>query len=233
MKYQTGTTLIAAALFSAANVAADPAMSVVTVHTEDPMGYMQWASESGPAIGEAIDAGLGGVCLALAGFYSPGEIYYWHIFEDHAKAMSASIYDEGVTSEAAKLTAPRRISGADLYSVSMVNPSDFAVGDTFANWNILVATDEPALYMQQLAAILGAAEANGYGDITMSAYSALTGDIAGDILVAVGAPNSARLGDFLDQMNSAWMAPMMNNLAGIRDYQHGTAMECTVVHAGD
>ena len=229
------TLLAAVPLVATAHAVADPAMSVVTVNTADPMGYMQWAMASGPAIGDAIDAELGGICLATAGFFGPGELYYWHVFEDHADAMSASIYSEGVVKEAAKLEVQRRVTGANLYSValSLAGPAEFAVGDTFANWNIVVSTDEPGLYMQQLPKIIAAAKENGYDDISLNAYSTLTGPMAGDVLVAVGAPDPARLGAFLDELNSAWMAPIMANLAGIRSYEHGFGMQCTIVHVDD
>ena len=223
----------AAVLASAAQVSANPAMSVVTVHTSDPMGYMKWAMESGPAIGEAIDAEMGGVCLATAGFASPGELYYWHLFEDHADAMSASLYDEDVAREVAKLEVERRISAAELYSVAMAPGGGYAVGDSFASWNIFVSTNEPSLYMQQVARIVSAAKENGFDDVNMSAYRTLTGPMAGKGLVAVGMPSSERLGEFIDQLGSDWMAPIMADLAGIREYVMGIAMECTVVHLDD
>lgn len=220
-------------LISAAQVAADPAMSVVTVNTADPMAYMQWAKNSGPAIGEAIDAEVGGICLSTAGFFGPGETYYWHTFEDHEDAMSASIYDDAVAAETAKLSIERRVSGANLYSVVMAEPAEFKAGDTFASWNIVISTSEPALYRQQLSALLAAARSNGYDDISMNAYASLTGPMAGDMMVAVGAPDSARLGEFIDELNSPWMAPIMASLAGIRAYEHGFAMQCTVVYVDD
>jgi hypothetical protein len=221
------------ALLTAAHVSADPAMSVVTLHTPDPMAYMDWAMKSGPAIGDAIDAELGGICLSTAGFFGPGEMYYWHVFEDHADAMSASIYDEAVTAETAKLSVERRVAGADLYTVAMASPREWKAGDSFANWNIVISTDEPGLYMQQLSRILDAAGKNGFDDVFLNAYATLTGPMAGNMLVAVSAPDSARLGAFLDEMNSAWMGPIMAELAGIRAYEHGFAMQCTVVYVDD
>lgn len=237
MKHTTLTqpaTLVASlALVSAAHVCADPAMSVVTVHTPDPMAYMDWAMNSGPAIGDAIDAELGGICLSTAGFFGPGEMYYWHVFEDHADAMSASIYDEAVTAEAAKLSVERRVAGANLYRVAMASPREWKAGDSFASWNIVISTDEPGLYLQQVSRIVDAAGKNGFDDVSLNAYATLTGPMAGDMLVAVGAPDAARLGEFLDEMNSAWMGPIMANLAGIRSYEHGFAMQCTVVYVDD
>jgi len=225
--------LASVALLTAAHASADPAMSVVTLHTPDPMAYMDWAMKSGTAIGDAIDAELGGVCLSTAGFSGPGEIYYWHVFEDHADAMSASIYDEAVAAETAKLTVERRVAGADLYRVAMASSMELEAGDSFANWNIVISTDQPGLYMEQLSRILDAAGNNGFDDVSLNAYATLTGQAAGNMLVAVSAPDSARLGAFLDEMNSAWMGPIMASLSGIRSYEHGFAMQCTVVYVDD
>ena len=55
------------------------AMNVLTINTKDPMSYMQWVKGSGTAIGESIGAAVGGVCLPSAGYYGPGELYYWHL----------------------------------------------------------------------------------------------------------------------------------------------------------
>ena len=66
-----------------------PAMSVLTVNTKDPAAYLQWVQGSGEAIAESIDAAVGGICVPSAGFYGPGELYYWHLFADHATAMGS------------------------------------------------------------------------------------------------------------------------------------------------
>jgi hypothetical protein len=225
--------ITAATLAAAAHVSAGPAMSVVTVNTADPMGYMDWARSSGPAIGDAIDAEVGGICLSMAGYFAPGELYYWHIFEDHADAMAASIYDDAVRAEAAKLDMQRRVSQANIYSVVMAEPAEMEVGDSFASWNLVVSTDEPSLYLRQLPQLLAAARESGFDDVTLNAYATLTGPMAGDMLIAVGAPEAERLGEFLDQLNNDTMGPILASLGGIRSYEHGFAMECHVVYVDD
>jgi hypothetical protein len=231
MKYKVLATAVA--LVAAAQVSARPAMSVVTVNAADPMAYLEWAKSSGPAIGDAIDAEMGGVCVALAGFYAPGELYYWHVFESHADAMAASIYDEDVGKEVAKLDMQRRASEANLYSVVMAEPSELEEGDTFTSWNLVISTDEPGLYMQQLPRLLSAARDIGFDDVSLNAYATLTGSNAGDMLVAVGAPDAERLGAFVDEFNNPAIGSILSSLGGIRSYEHGFAMECTVVYVDD
>ena len=80
------------ATFTAGQAWSRPAMNVLTINTKDPMAYMQWVKGSGAAIGASIDAGVGGLCLPSAGYYGPGELYYWHLFGDHATAMLSLIH---------------------------------------------------------------------------------------------------------------------------------------------
>lgn len=227
MKYRA--LLAGAALGIATQASATPAMSVVTVNTQDPIAYKKWAQDSGPAIGRAIDANLGGICISDAGFSAPGELYYWHIFRDHASAMGASVYNETVRNEAGKLKVKRTVSASDILSLVVgEEPLGWEVGDTFSNWDLIISTEDPSLYEQQLFRINDAASENGFGDITISAQSYLTGHNVGNMLVQVSAPTTTRLGEFLDQIDSDWIAPIMASLSGIRTYQRGYMINCTV-----
>jgi len=87
-----------------------PAMSVLTVNTKDPAAYLQWVQGSGEAIAESIDAAVGGICVPSAGFYGPGELYYWHLFGDHATALGSEQYNPTVMKELKKLKADRVVS---------------------------------------------------------------------------------------------------------------------------
>ena len=227
MKYRA--LLAGTILGFATQASATPAMSVVTVNSQDPIAYKEWAQESGPAIGRAIDASLGGICVSDAGFSAPGELYYWHIFSDHASALGASVYNETVRSEARKLKSQRTVSASDILSLVVgEEPLGWEVGDTFSNWDLIISTQDPALYEQQLLRINDAASENGFGDITISAQSYLTGPNVGDMLVQVSAPTTKRLGEFLDQIDSDWIAPIMASISGIRTQQRGYMINCTV-----
>ena len=228
MKY--GTILAGAALTIAAQVSATPSMSVVTVNTEDPVAYLEWARKSGPDIGKAIEATAGGVCISIAGFYSPGEVYYWHTFRDHASAMGASIYNEAVRKETRKLKLERTVSRSDLFSLVMAEELLLDVGDTHSNWNLVISTDDPQLYKNQLNRITDEATKRGFGDVSLSAHAFLAGEDAGDLLVMVRAPSKNRLGNILDQLNSDWMAPIMSGLSDIREYERGFLTNCTVTY---
>jgi hypothetical protein len=222
--------LAIAALTIASQTSARPAMSVITVNTEDPLAYVEWAKRNGPAIGKAINAMEGGVCVSDAGFYAPGELYYFHVFKDHVSAVGASIYNEAVRNEVKKLEVERTVTRSDFLSLVMAEELINEVGEVFATWNLLISTEDTGKYKQQLDRINDVATEFGFGDVSLAAYSYLTGEHAGDLLVVVRGPTNQRLGRFLDQLNSDWMTPIMADLASIRSYQRGFMTTCTVTY---
>jgi hypothetical protein len=209
------------------------AMNVLTINTKDPMSYMQWVKGSGAAIGASINAAVGGVCLPSGGYYGPGEIYYWHLFGDHATAMGAEQYNPTVMAELKKLKAERVVSRGDAYSVLMAEPGSYEVGETFANWNIVISTDDPAQYISEVARMSAAADENGFSDIRFTVYSYLTGENAGKLMAVIQAPNGNRLGAMLDELEQPWAATILGDMAKIRRYEHGFTMNCEVVYAAE
>ena len=209
------------------------AMNVLTINTKDPKSYMQWVKGSGAAIGASINAAVGGVCLPSGGYYGPGEIYYWHLFGDHATAMGAEQYNPTVMAELKKLKAERVVSRGDAYSVLMAEPGSYQVGETFANWNIVISTDDPAQYISEVVRMSAAADENGFSDIRFTVYSYLTGENAGKLMAVIQAPNGNRLGAMLDELEQPWAATILGDMAKIRRYEHGFTMNCEVVYAAE
>ena len=206
-----------------------PAMNVLTINTADPMSYMQWVKGSGQVIGDSINAAVGGVCLPSAGYYGPGEIYYWHLFGDHATAMGAEQYNPSVLAELKKLKAKRVVSRGDAYSVVMAEPGDYEVGQTFANWNVVVSTQDPVEYVSEVKRMSAAADENGFSDIRFTVYSYLTGENAGKLMAVIEAPDGNRLGAMLDALETEWASKILGDMAKIRRYDHGFTMNCEVV----
>ena len=210
-----------------------PAMSVLTVNTKDPAAYLQWVQGSGEAIAESIDAAVGGICMPSAGFYGPGELYYWHLFGDHATAMGAEQYNPTVMKELKKLKADRVVSRGDFYSVVYAEPGGYADGDTFANWNIVISSSDPAQYVKEVARMSAAADENGFSDIRFTVYTYLSGENAGKLMTVVEAPNGNRLGAMLDELETDWASAIMGDMAKVRQYEHGFTMNCRVVYAAE
>ena len=218
-------------LFAVMNAWSRPAMSVLTINTPDPAAYVRWAKSSGPAIGKSIDAAVGGTCVPVAGYYAPGELYYWHLYGNHAAAMGSDPYNPTVMSELKKQTSDRVVSRSDAYSVLLSDPADYSVGDTFSNWNIVVSTSDPGEYLQSVKRMSAAASENGLEDIRLAVYSYLTGENAGKLMTVVQAPNGNRLGAMLDALESDWASAILNDMVSIRTYEHGFTMNCSMVFA--
>ncbi len=210
-----------------------PAMSVLTVNTKDPAAYLQWVQASGEAIAESIEAAVGGICVPSAGFYAPGELYYWHLFGDHATALGSEQYNPTVMKELKKLKVDRVVSRGDAYSVVMAEPGEYKVGDTFANWNIVISSDNQAQYLKEVARMSAAADENGFSDIRFTVYSYLSGENAGKLMAVVEAPNGSRLGAMLDELASDWASAILGDMAKVRQYEHGFTMNCRVVYAAE
>ena len=210
-----------------------PAMSVLTVNTKDPAAYLQWVQASGEAIAESIEAAVGGICVPSAGFYGPGELYYWHLFGDHATALGSEQYNPTVMKELKKLQVDRVVSRGDAYSVVMAEPGEYKVGDTFANWNIVISSDNQAQYLKEVARMSAAADENGFSDIRFTVYSYLSGENAGKLMTVVEAPNGNRLGAMLDELESDWASAILGDMAQVRQYEHGFTMNCRVVYAAE
>ena len=208
-----------------------PAMSVLTVNTKDPAAYLQWVQGSGEAIAESIDAAVGGICVPSAGFYGPGELYYWHLFGDHATAMGSEQYNPTVMDELKKLKADRVVSRGDAYSVLMAEPGQYKAGDTFANWNIVISSNDQAQYLKEVARMSAAADENGFSDIRFTVYSYLSGENAGKLMAVVEASDGNRLGAMLDALESEWASAILGEMAKVRRYEHGFIMNCRVVYA--
>ena len=228
-----GVVLGLVATLTAGQAWSRPAMNVLTINTKDPMAYWQWVKGSGAAIGASINAGVGGVCMSSAGYYGPGELYYWHLFSDHATAMGAEQYNPTVMAELKKLKAERVVSRGDAYSVLMAEPGGYEVGETFANWNIVISTSDPAQYVSEVKRMSAAADENGFSDIRFTVYSYLTGENAGKLMAVIQAPNGNRLGAMLDELEADWAATILGDMAKIRSYDHGFTMNCEVVHLAD
>ena len=210
-----------------------PAMSVLTINTKDPAAYLHWVQASGEAIAESIDAAVGGICVPSAGFYGPGELYYWHLFGDHATALGSEQYNPTVMKELKKLQVDRVVSRGDAYSVVMAEQGEYKVGDTFANWNIVISSDNQAQYLREVARMSAAADENGFSDIRFTVYSYLSGENAGKLMTVVEAPNGIRLGAMLDELESDWASVILGDMAKVRQYEHGFTMNCRVVYAAE
>ena len=61
--------------------------------------------------------------------------------------MGANSCNKTVMSELKKLPVDRVVSRSDVYAVVMRSEGTYKQEDAFANWNVVIETDQPAAYM--------------------------------------------------------------------------------------
>ncbi len=208
-----------------------PAMSVFTINTSDPVGYMEWARESGKALAEINNVVSSGVCQPGYGAEEFGDMYYWSLFENHADSISGNPADPVFVRETSKIASKRTVREVDHYSVMTEGSGSFETGQTFSNYNINVKTKNPSAYLNAIAEYEALAQANGFEDITLEAYQINTGDYTGQMMVAIQGPNSQRLGAFLDRRNESWGQSLSNQISKLRYLKRGFIMNCEVNYA--
>jgi len=216
------------------SVSAAPSMSVFTVNAQNPAAYVDWAGKSGPAIGEAISSTTAGVCIPTAGFEQPGDLFLYYLFpsaEVGFASATAPMTNAAVISEIGKLQTERTVRLVDSYTIMNPTEPNFEIGQSFANWNIIVDTDSPAEYVSELNAFKAAAAENGFEDVAMVAYGIDTGEHAGKIMASIQAPTPERLGAFIDARSSKWAQKHLKKFAKIREYEHAYTMVCNVIQA--
>jgi hypothetical protein len=223
--------LILITTFVATTAYAVPAMNVFTINTSDPMGYMEWARKSAPITSPSSNTASAGVCLPSYGAEEFGDMYYFNLFESHADSISGNYYDPEVTAEIAKIANKRTVRMIDHYTPMGPVGEGFEVGMTYSNYNLNVYTKNPQAYMEALAEYQAAAQANGFEDVTLSAFQINTGDYTGQIMVVTQAPNSKRLGEFIDARSEDWSASFGNKFPKLRKLKRGFIMNCEVVYA--
>ena len=115
----------------------------------------------------------------------------------------------------------------------IAEPGDYQVGQTFANWNIVVSTRDPSEYVNAVRRMSAAASENGFSDIRFTVYSYLTGENAGKLMAVIEAPDGNRLGAMLDALERDWAATVLDDMVRIRRYDHGSTMNCEVVQISE
>ena len=208
-------------------------LNVITITTDDPVGYLKWLTESQPVFQEAQgdDVLASGICSPVAGGADVNEHYVWNFAPSVSAMMSNPGFfsDINVQSAIRKIASKREVTRRDLmYSVKSGEVG--AVGTSTANYNLISSTNDVSGYASALTRMENAAASNGFDDISVALYGSVTsGDRAGTVMASVQAPTPARLGAFFDQRDSAWMSEAMSEFNSIRTPVIDFMMTCTVL----
>ena len=221
------------ALVASSGLYALQGLNVITITTDDPVGYLKWLTESQPVFQEAQgdDVLASGICSPVAGGADVNEHYVWN-FAPSVSAMMANpgfFSDKNVQRAIRKIASKREVTRRDLmYSIKSGEVG--AVGTSTANYNLISSTNDVSGYASALTRMENAAASNGFDDISVALYGSVTsGDRAGTVMASVQAPTPARLGAFFDQRDSAWMSEAMSEFNSIRTPVIDFMMTCTVL----
>jgi len=206
-------------------------LSVITITTDDPEGYVEWLTKNSSVFQEAAgdDVSSSGICSPIAGGREMNEHYVWS-FHPSTSAMVSNrqFSNEDAQKAISKISSKRNLVRRDMWSV-MKGDAVGEAGTTNANYNVMSETDDANAYLAGITALEKAANDNGFA-VSFAFYSATAaGDRAGMVMVSVQAETANELGRFLDQRQSSWMAEALSGFDVVRNPVEDFLMNCSTI----
>ena len=207
---------------------AEPVMTLITVNTDNPAGYIEWARASSETLGEANGASGVGICSPRVGAEEMGDLYFWTLFDSNETAWKSDPNNPTVAKEVAKMKVNRTIRDWDNYRVVRQASS---LDEKFSSWNIMVKTSDMTQYLSMVDKLHAAMKENGFEDVNMQVFVPDSGRWSGGVMVAMQAASSTRLGAALDARTQPWFTSILSELKDIREYQYGWGLDCETLYA--
>ena len=207
---------------------AEPVMTLITVNTDNPAGYIEWARASSETLGEANGASGVGICSPRVGAEEMGDLYFWTLFDSNETAWKSDPNNPTVAKEVAKMKVNRTIRDWDNYRVVRQASS---LDEKFSSWNIMVKTSDMTQYLSIIDKLHAAMKENGFEDVNMQVFVPDSGRWSGGVMVAMQAASPTRLGAALDARTQPWFTSILSELKDIREYQYGWGLDCETLYA--
>ena len=206
-------------------------LSVITITTDDPEGYVEWLTKNSSVFQEAAgdDVSSSGICSPIAGGREMNEHYVWS-FHPSTSAMVSNrqFSNEDAQKAIRKISSKRDLVRRDMWSV-MKGDAVGEAGTTNAIYNVMSETDDANASLAGITALEKAANDNGLA-VSFAFYSATAaGDRAGMVMVSVQAETANELGRFLDQRQSSWMAEALSGFDVVRNPVEDFLMNCSTI----
>ena len=223
--------LITASLFLSASIFSMQGLSVITITTDDPEGYVEWLTKNSSVFQEAAgdDVSSSGICSPIAGGKEMNEHYVWSFHPSTSAMVSNRQFSNKDAQRAiSRISSKRDLVRRDMWSV-MKGDAAGEAGTTNANYNVMSETDDANAYLAGITALEKAAIDNGFA-VSFAFYSATAaGDRAGMVMVSVQAETANELGRFLDQRQSSWMAEALSDFDVVRNPVEDFLMNCSTI----
>ena len=206
-------------------------LSVITITTDDPEGYVEWLTQNSSVFQEAAgdDVSSSGICSPIAGGREMNEHYVWSFHPSTSAMVSNRQFSNKDAQRAiSRISSKRDLVRRDMWSV-MKGDAVGEAGTTNANYNVMSETDDATAYLAGITALEKAANDNGFA-VSFAFYSATAaGDRAGMVMVSVQAETANELGRFLDQRQSSWMAEALSDFDVVRNPVEDFLMNCSTI----
>ena len=206
-------------------------LSVITITTDDPEGYVEWLTKNSSVFQEAAgdDVSSSGICSPIAGGREMNEHYVWSFHPSTSAMVSNRQFSNKDAQRAiSRISSKRDLVRRDMWSV-MKGDAVGEAGTTNANYNVMSETDDATAYLAGITALEKAANDNGFA-VSFAFYSATAaGDRAGMVMVSVQAETANELGRFLDQRQSSWMAEALSDFDVVRNPVEDFLMNCSTI----
>ena len=239
MKYIKNITLSAFLVFTSFGVLATRGLGVITITTDEPVKYMKWITNAVPVFKEAWGDNVGafGICSPSSGAQMMGEHFIWSVSPSlsvgYASSNDVYLHEPSVR-EINKIVRSRTVERRDTYGIIKNTVRVYGEGETTAQYNLLSRPESVQTYIKAIGALEAAAAENGFDDIEMAVFEASgAGDRAGMVIASVQAPNLSRLGAFMDQRWSSWMADASQEFPTLRVAEHEWIQTCTTLYSSN
>ncbi|MBP20196.1 MAG: hypothetical protein CMQ21_15090 [Gammaproteobacteria bacterium] len=215
-------------LLASTYVTAEPVMTLITVNTDDPAGYLEWARGSSETIGKTNNASAVGICSPRIGAEEMGDLYFWNLFDSNETAWKNDPNNPAIAKEVAKMKVDRTIRDWDNYRI--VRQAS-ALNEEFFSWNIMVKTSNMTQYLSTVDKLHAAMKENGFEDVNMQVFVPDSGRWSGGVMVAMQTTSAERLGAALDARTQPWFTSILAELSDIREYQYGWGLDCETLYS--
>ena len=212
---------------------AEGGLSVITINTDNPSDYVDWLKKSTPIFADTWgdNVASSGICTPISGGEREGNHYVWSLSPSLAATM-ASGSDASIDKAVKKISKKRTVERRDVYEVIKITSQVNVAGQLTAQYNLLSTPSSVSAYVEAVTAMETAAAKNGFSDVEIAVFQASgAGAGAGMVMASVQAPSTQRLGDFLSQRNSGWMAEAMKDFPSLRKSEHDWLLNCEVIYS--
>ena len=218
-------------------LASTPGLNVITINTDDAQRYASWLQKAIPIFEEVWGDNVVafGICSPISGAEKLGNNFVWSVAPSLAIGFASAndVYeDPKAAREIQKIIRSRTVERRDSWGIIKNTERVYGAGETTAQYNFMSTPESVLGYVSAIEAMEAAAAENGFGDIQVAVFEAAgAGDRAGMVIASVQAPNLQRLGAFLDERWSSWMAESMSTFPTLRTPEHEWVNVCTTLYS--